>query len=867
MTMPSDGPTAEGHQLRVFERDSWVSDGENYVRAWGRTADGEPHFVDIKGVPYFYAAEGEVRAATDAVALHPEIDSVEYGHSSVYGDPVAKVYMKNTRATAEVRDMFERHFDAKTFFDDRVWIDLDLRTGLQVPELDTVVTYDQVTAVSAPDVEPRVLTVDIETDDRGSFPDWEEADRQILSLVAHDSYADLTAGWITVNADNAGRLGDADQVDGLDELFTFDNEYKMLDHFVGTVDATDPDILTGWNFCHLPQSEGFDMPYFINRAKSLGVDVWPLARDLPGKMVHAERWQKTVITGRVPYDLLEAYDTRKRQKQPSYTLDNTAQREAGKEKIKFVGSFWDLYQEDPVRFMEYNARDVHLCLAIDQAVNIISFKQGIMDTHGCRMSQTYYPKDFYPITVKRVAHQKGVALPSSTHGGKEARGGYVLPASSGVAENVVELDLASLYPNNIAMANLSPETKVTEKDADMLESMDVQVARPPNGTCWRLDKQGIISELADWSLGQKKALKQRKAELQPGTFEYDEVSETYDVVKAGLVNSLYGLTLYQHFFWYDYDVGRTCTVLGRDCIKKTRDYINKNSLGNVLYGDTDSCYVQFPDTWSPEECMEEATRLAEDINENYYPTLCEKLGIPAERNRWEIEPGTYISRFFQAGNKKHYAKLEVAEYAGDGNWNYHEEPQVGLKGFQAKKSNTAPVTADTQKAIIEGILHGASPMDLGKIVHQAAQEVREGRYDRIGIPGGIGKEIPQNKTEGDEYGGSEGTHYRWSTNKGGPRNKAARSAHNANKYLGKSFSKGDKPKMLYLDEDRSGGMDCISFEEPEDLDGYGRELYLDIPAMVNRLVVKPNEDILRVMGVDPDAAIHGLSQAGLSDYV
>lgn len=853
------------HVLRVFNRDSWVDDGENYCRVWGRTADGEAHYVDIGGYPpYFYAPTDEVKRLDTQLAMEEDVHSVEHGHTSVYGDPVSRVYMTNSRAVSDIREMFTRHFDAMTFFHDRVWIDLDLRTGIEVPDVDGKVDFRDVKPVEAPDVDPRVLTVDIEVDDRGTFPAWEDPNRAILSIVAHDSYADLTVGWLNT-ADTPG-IDNGVDIEGLDTIFQFGNEYRMLQHFIETIDETDPDILTGWNFCHLPQSKGFDLPYLINRAKRVGVDIWSLSRNMPYKKVDADRYGKTLLTGRTPYDLLEAYSTRKRQKQPSYTLDNTAQREAGKEKIKFLGSYWDLYQDDPVKFMEYNARDVELCLAIDDAVNIISFKQGIMDTHGCRMEETYYPKDFYPITVKRKAHKKGVALPSDTRGDKEAKGGFVLPASSGVAENVVELDLASLYPNNISMGNLSPETKLTETDAMLYETMGKPVFHAPNGTHWRLDKTGIIAELADESLDAKATYKLRKSELTPGTPLYNKVAETYDVVKAAQVNSLYGLTLYKYFFWFDYDVGATCTAMGRECIQRTRDYINANSDGVVLYGDTDSCYVQFPVNMDRETVMQKAVELAEEINQVFYPKLCEEFGIPAERNRWEIEPGTYISRFFQAGSKKHYAKLEVAEYAGNGEWNYHEEPEVGLKGFQAKKSNTAPVTADLQTSIIEAILFGKGDQEIIRMVHEAAQEIQESQYDRIGIPGGIGKEIPTSKDEGDRLGGSDGTHYAWSTNKRGPRNKPARAAYNANQLMGKNFGQGDKPKMLYLDPARSAGLDCIAFEEPEDLKGYGRELYLDIPEMVDRLVVSPNEDILQVFGIDAQAAVDGQTQSGLGDW-
>jgi len=280
----------------------------------------------------------------------------------------------------------------------------------------------------------------------------------------------------------------------------------------------------------------------------------------------------------------------------------------------------------------------------------------------------------------------------------------------------------------------------------------------------------------------------------------------------------------------------------------------------VIYGDTDSTYVKFPDDWTPKECIEIAKELCTDLNETVYPELAEEHGIPAEDNLWEIEVEAHMVRYFQAGKKKKYAY--VASWK-DGRW--LDGSGVSISGFASKRSDSSRLTMETEQAVLDAILSG-NEKEVSTIIFEAAKEIRpkEPNWERIGIPGGMNNRITDSPAQAKQDG-----YYavRCEGDNCYPQDAHPRGAYNSNEILNTDFDSGDKPMRVYITDtyfnelDRTDNVLC--FEEASDMVPVEDRITLDVPRMTETLLVKPLGRILSAVGTDISAAISGQTQTGL----
>ena len=702
--------------------------------------------------------------------------------------------------------------------------------------------YEQFTQL-----EPRVATLDIETDDRSAgFPELGE--ERVLSIVAHDSYEDETVGFIDLDGRTIEECFPDGCPSGLDQVRCEPTERRMLIAFRSWFQGVDPDLVTGWN------ADDFDIPFIIERMSKLD----GLNEDALSPLGWAGHGRNIRIKGRTVYDLLKVYKANSFTELRSYSLDDVAQEVLGAEKIQFDGTFYDLYDEAPTRFLEYNARDVDLAVDINREADVIQFRDTLRREVGVDFEESYNANSFIEMLCRRKLSEKDVVPPTASYEGDEDyEGAHVFDAYEGVAENVVGIDLASLYPYTMAMLNSSPDTKVTDgvDGAGRSVPAETPIAEAPNGAQFRLDKDGLFKELVDDSLSLKKTYKQKR-----NNAETDEAYAKWDkkyLTAKTIVNSLYGTAGWEFFFLYDKDVAAAVTLTGQSVIKRTEEYVESQDF-SVLYGDTDSVYVGFKDSWSRGNCLDGARDLCHELNEFVYPELAESMGIPPEDNLWEIEVEAHMERFFQAGKKKRYAYLTTWKDGRE-----LDNPKISVTGFSSRRSDSAKLTKETEEAVLNAILHGEEDT-VGTIVFEAAQEITstDVDWDRIGIPGGLNNKIdPARAGEDGYYAFSEG---------GYPQDAHPRAVWNANKILDVEIETSDKPKRVYLEPHPFSRVqrkiDVIAFNEASDLSEMEDVLRVDAARMTNVTLIRPLEEILRAIDIDPDAAVRGQQQTGFGAF-
>jgi len=499
------------------------------VHLFGRRADGTAEHVRVLGFePYFYAPT----ASLDDDDLDRDvITRTEQGYESIRGEELTKICTKTPRDVGNIRDEFD-HFEADILFPNRLLIDKDISSGVRVPvrrlESGTIqIPHGEIEPVDVP-TDLRVNTFDIEVDDRSGFP--EEGEEPIICLTSHDSYRDEYLVWLYEAPEGDGAIPTAlDDYDGLDEMDvevrTFDSEAGMLDAFLAYIEETDPDVLTGWNF------EDFDAPYFIDRLQVLGKrpdvdrDLNPDRLSRVGEVWQSD-WGGPTIKGRVVFDLLYAYKRTQFTELESYRLDAVGETELDAGKERYTGDIGDLWEQDPERLLEYNLRDVELCVELDRKRDIISFWDEVRTFVGCKLEDAPTPGDAVDVYVLHKVHGE-FALPSKGRADAEDyEGGAVFDPITGIKENVSVLDLKSLYPMCMVTINASPETKVDP------EAYDDDTYHAPNGTHFRKEPDGVIREMVDELLEEREEKKAERNANDPGSEAYEQYDREQQAVKV-----------------------------------------------------------------------------------------------------------------------------------------------------------------------------------------------------------------------------------------------------------------------------------------------------------------------------------------------
>ncbi|WP_284011954.1 DNA-directed DNA polymerase [Halobaculum litoreum] len=840
------------------------------VHVFGRTADNEPEHVRVLGIePYFYVPTADVEERSLVDEYDVILDTREENpdgerFESIRGTPVTKVVARTPRDVGQIRDDFERTYEADILFPNRFLIDYGVTAGIRVEErrLDARADEDGGRLQVTPDhLEPcdvdadiRVNTFDIEVDDRNGFP--EDGEEQVVCLTSHDSYRDEYIAWLydapVGGVDAPEALAGYEQIgdgDASIEVRTFAEEDAMLDAFIAYVEATDPDVLTGWNF------EDFDAPYFMDRCEELqSRSDYDLSPDRLSRVNETWRsgWGGPDVKGRVVFDLLYAYQRTQFSELESYRLDAVGELELDVGKERYSGDIGDLWEQDPERLLEYNVRDVELCVEIDRKQDVVDFWDESRKIVGCQLEDAPTPGDAVDMYVLHNAYGRFVLPTKGQQDGEDFEGGAVFEPITGVEEMVSVLDLKSLYPMCMVTINASPETIVDDP-----ESFEGETYRAPNGTRFRKEPDGMMRRMIDELLTERERLKGERDAHEVGSDAYEQYDQQQAAVKV-IMNSLYGVSGWERFRLYDKDNAAAITAMGRRVIEFTEEAAREIDH-EVTYGDTDSIMLALGDDLSVEEAIEQSFAIEEHINGRYDDFAREELD--AEEHRFEIEFEKLYRRFFQAGKKKRYAGHIVWKEG-------HEVDDIDITGFEYKRSDIAPVTKRVQKRVIEMIVHGEDTDDITEYVHDEIQRFLGGDADleEVGIPGGIGKRLEAYETDTAQV----------------------RGAKYANLLLGTNFQRGSKPKRLYLRkvhpdfwarmEDERGldpSQDPLYGEFKRDPDVICYEYADEVPAefevdwdkMLEKTLEGPIARIIEALGMSWDEVKSGQEQTGLGSFM
>jgi len=736
--------------------------------------------------PYFYVDEDAT------VPDDYRIVQVEKGHTNILGSPVKKIIVRKSTDVSKVRELFPKHYEADIMFANRYIIDV-LGEQKQYPL--------------------KILSLDIETDSLNEFPDMDTANQIITSISLTDSFSNKTITLFYKSPECT------EKVEQTEEIRVFHTEADMLNALIVWMKKLEPDVLTGWNL------EGFDLPYLFKRMTVLEINPQQLS---PLNNVYInDKFEDVTIKGMIVLDYMNAYKLFRgitnQGRAESYSLEFTSQSELGTGKLPHDNYFHDMWVHEPNKLIKYNRKDTELVIELEKKLKIIEFYNLIRCLTCSNLKDIYKTTTIVDGLLLRKVHNK-IVLPSRyKQEGETYSGAFVYEPTPGVYTEVIALDVKGMYPNIIKTFNIGYETFNPEGEIQIEEKKGIGF----NAGVGLMSQ--TVRDLETERAKFKKLMKSAKTDNDRNFYHFRQYA-----IKV-LANSIYGYLGAPNSRLYRKEVANAITTMGRKVIKWTQTVL-KNLNYQILYGDTDSTYIKARNTGLLNILLE-GKKLTHIINESY-KELAHNCGATESTLEIEFEK-IYTKIIFVAkkgadgkGAKKRYAYITLWEDGKD------SKGKIEYTGFDAKRSDSSRLSRRLQEQVLQMILTDKSKDEVLNYLKEIDRKIRnsETPAEEYAFPKGISMNLYEyGVTKEDEEGNSRKT--------GTP--PVVRGCRYSNKYLGTRFSKGSKPKWMYVKSVPKGypETDVISFEH-ELPDGF----VPDYDIMIDKGINKKIESIFESAG-------------------
>ncbi|WP_245900903.1 3'-5' exonuclease [Deinococcus yavapaiensis] len=347
-----------------------------------------------------------------------------------------------------------------------------------------------------------------------------------------------------------------------------EDEAEMLRALVRLVRARDPDVIENHNI------QGFDLPFLIERARRLNVDL-DLGR-LGGprgvrRVGDGQRTPHFTVTGREVVDTLDG--ARRTLSLSSFGLKNVARALGFAEEGRVYldgAEIYPTYQREPDLVRTYALQDVREVGLVSERVFAPAFALAKLAPRPfARVTYAGTATGILePMLVRAYLHERH-ALPGNTcTTGDAHRGGAVHLFAEGVLPRVVKADIASLYPSLIRTYRISPK-------CDPLE---------------------VFYHLVDALTRERLRHKTLASQLPRGTREQAESFAMQAAMKT-VINSAYGyLGAGEMSRFGDREAADAITRHGRAVLRTVLEGLRAHGV-TLIEADTDGVYFGVPTDW------------------------------------------------------------------------------------------------------------------------------------------------------------------------------------------------------------------------------------------------------------------------------
>lgn len=406
------------------------------------------------------------------------------------------------------------------------------------------------------------------------------------------------------------------------------DERELLLYMLG--DIEDADIVSGWN------SEFFDIPYIVKRIERVLGKKSVAHLSFKGAPAPRERivnrFGEPAITyqlsGRTHLDYLDLFKKFTFEGRVSYSLANITAEELDTPKLEYPGTLEELYKNDFVYFITYNAHDVGVLVQLDAKFKFMQLVNQMAHENTVPFEAILGTVRYVETGIANRAHNVHKLIVTDKRQileeNEKVEGAIVMTPRAGLWEWLGSVDITSLYPSVIRALNMSIETFVGQfkegeaawegiraKDDNFWTLVDdyddagvtmtgaewsawlreQNFAISAFGTVFNQATPGMVADtLTYWFLERKRLQKEKKKyaklakeETDPvKKAEYERLTEHYDLLqltKKIQLNSTYGALLNEAFRFGRREIGGSVTGSGRQITKHMGQ-----TIGEVITG-------------------------------------------------------------------------------------------------------------------------------------------------------------------------------------------------------------------------------------------------------------------------------------------
>jgi DNA polymerase-2 len=487
------------------------------------------------------------------------------------------------------------------------------------------------------------------------------------------------------------------------------DEKALLALFCERLRARDPDVITGWNVVE------FDLQVLAQRCTAHGIAL-DLGR-VPGTAEVQTRKSGRLaveIAGRVVVDAMRLVRA-SGERVDDQSLDGAAQALLGDGHGKTVAlrgsakldELDRLRTEAPSEFCTYCVRDSELVLEIlaTTGLDVLTARRAALTGVALDLAWTSIPA-FERVYGAALRARRVVPPPRNDHAVDGAAGGTVLEAEAGVFANVLVFDFRSLYPSLMRTFNIDPlayerARARAPRDSDLVA---------PNGARFERGDGILPAILTAYA-------REREAALAAGD---DTAAYVYKILQ----NSFYGVLGSSGCRYGRSELAGAITSFGKHFLTTARDWFEARGH-HVLYGDTDSVFVQAGLAGDHAALLALATGLADALNRHITDEIRASFDVPSHLR---IRCDKIYRRFFISrlrgeadgrGRGKGYAGLRLEA----------DTTELEVRGMEAVRSDFTPLARRFQRELIALLFADADVATLRAFCADIAGQLDRGELD------------------------------------------------------------------------------------------------------------------------------------------
>ena len=475
--------------------------------------------------------------------------------------------------------------------------------------------------------------------------------------------------WLAIDVE-ADREGAITSISTDAERWTAGSERELLTTFIDHVKRFDPDVITGWNVLEddlaaiARRCTAYKLPFDIGR--------------VPGNVELVTR-----RSGRLAIDI------------PGRTVVDAMRIVRGSGEHPDDESL----DGDPARLLHVLAKT---------GLDHLTVRRAALTGVALDLAWTSIPG--FDRVYGAALHARNIVPPPRTDRYVDgAAGGTVLDAEAGIFANVLVFDFRSLYPSLMRTFNIDPLAHARaaarpQRDSDIVA---------PNGA--RFDRsEGILPAILT------AYAREREAALSLGD---DVAAYVYKILQ----NSFYGVLGASGCRYARSELAGAITSFGKQFLTTARDWFEARGY-HVIYGDTDSVFVQFERGAGYAELLALATKLAGDLNRFLAAEIRASFDLDSHLL---IRCDKIYSRFFISrlrgdasadgrGRGKGYAGLRLDE-RGD--------TELEVRGMEAVRSDFTPLARRFQRELMALLFADADIATLRAFCAATATRLTRGELD------------------------------------------------------------------------------------------------------------------------------------------